>query len=35
MTHSQQWFEMSDVISNRYGDGEWTLKSTDDGRVDV
>ena len=25
MTHDQRWFEMSDVISNRHGDGEWTL----------
>ena len=25
MTHNKQWFEMSDVISNRHGDGEWTL----------
>lgn len=25
MTHNQSWFEMADVISNRHGDGEWTL----------
>ncbi len=25
MTHNQRWFEMVDVISNRHGDGEWTL----------
>ena len=25
MTHNQSWFEMVDVISNRHGDGEWTI----------
>lgn len=25
MMNKQQWFEMSDVISDRHGDGEWTL----------